>query len=316
MKKIYLLSNGFDYSKMVSSASGPEQAERNGWETDSLSNVSDHLEKWILIDNRLTEKECKRVPEVVQKHRSTPFCFVVIDPYEEWCRDHWYYRLLFRLAGEENVFFLSKYTPDEVVEDIRRQSGADKMVVLPYPYPREQEVSTPWEVKDAKVFFSGNQNANVYPYRHKFNNVSRYWPFANSKVSKLEHPGYPDIGENKKHNIVGKKYVKEISNHQFMFISPSRCHLEFLKYGECAAAGSVPVGVPPEGFTPEMRAPFVELDFTNYLSLIRSMHALFAMSEEERASRAKEYRQAMKKYRSVDRINEKLNSFIKKVWST
>ena len=300
---------------MISPAAGPEQARRNEWETDFLSNVSDHLGKWILIDNRLTEKECEHVFEIVETHRSTAFCFAVIDPYEEWCRDHWYYQLLFSVAGKENVFFLSKYTPDEVVEDIRRQAGTDKMVVVPYPYPRKQEATTSWEVKDDKIFFSGNQDANVYPYRYKFNNVAKYWPFAYDKVAELEHPGYPDIGHEKKHDIIGKEYVEEISHYQFMFVSPSRCHLEFLKYGECAAAGSVPIGVAPNTFNEAMAEPFVELNFDSYFQLIRSIHRLSGMGKKEREERAVAYREAMKKYRSPDRLNERLDAFIDTVWS-
>lgn len=315
MDKVYLISNAFDYSKTIAPDVGPEQAERNGWKVDSLSNISDHLEKWILIDNRLTEKECNRVPEIIDRHRSTPFCFAIVDPYEEWCRDHWYYQLLFSVAGRKNVFFLSKYIPDEVVEDIRHQAGADKMVVVPYPYPRKQEAATLWTDKDNKIFFSGNQNADVYPYRYKFNNVARYWPFAYDKVSELEHPGYPDIGREKKHDIVGKEYVKKISHYQFMFVSPSRCHLEFLKYGECAAAGSVPVGVVPNTFNEAMAEPFVELNFGSYFQLVRSIHRLFDMSEKEREDRAVAYREAMKKYRSPDRLNERLDDFIDTVWN-
>lgn len=315
MQRIYLLSDEFDYSRMISSAAGPDQAERNRWEIDYWSNVSDHLDKWIIVDNRLTEPECEQAPEIIARHPDTPFCFAVIDPYEEWCRDHWYYRLLFRVAGEENVFYLSKYNPEEVVEEIRQRAGREKMAVVPYPYPSQQEVSTPWSERKNKIFFSGNQDAEVYPYRYRFHNVAKYWPPAHWSVSELEHPGYPDIGHEKKHDVVGERYVKKISRHQFMFISPSRCRLEFLKYGECAASGSVPVGVVPNTFNEAMAEPFVELDFSSYFRLIRSIHRLFDMSEEERVNRAGIYREAVKKYRAPDRLNERLNEFIDTVWN-
>lgn len=314
MKKVYLVSDNFDYNKTIAPDVGPEQAKRNEWKTDYLSNYSNHVGEWIIVDNRLTGEELSKVAKIVKEYRKNPFQFVIVDPFEEWCRGYSYYQFLFEICNKKNVFFLSKYTPDEVAEDVRQRAGYDKMVVVPYPYPEMQEVHISWSDKKDKIFFSGNQDANVYPYRHKFGNASKYWPPARSRVSKLQHPGYPDDGQEKKHNVTGDKYVERIAHHQFMFISPSRCHLEFLKYGECAAAGSVPVGAVPDGFNEAMANPFVELDFSSYFRLIRSIHRLFDMSEEERVDRAEAYREAVKKYRSPDRLNRRLDDFIEAVW--
>ncbi len=58
----------------------------------------------------------------------------------------------------------------------------------------------------------------------------------------LEHPGYPNIGEQLRHNLIFDKFVKFIGGYKYFFVDPSRADLEFLKYTECAYAGCLPVG--------------------------------------------------------------------------
>jgi len=316
MEKVYLLSDDFDYSQMISPAAGPPQAKRYRWETDRLNHLGEHQGRWVLIDHRLTESECRRMPELVRKYPDTPFCFSIVDPYYEWCSDHWYYKMLFEVGGAENVFYLSKYEPSEVVKDLRDEVGPERMVVLHYAYPTAQEVNRDWAQKKEEIVFSGNLHTDVYPYRQKFRNVKTYYPLFWGIVSTLDHPGYSDIGESQNHEIVGDKYVRFLSRHQFMFVSPSRCHLEFLKYGECAAAGCLPVGKSPSGFNAELREPFVELDFDGYVSLIRSINRVFAMPEDERQERAASFRSAMKKFRGPERLNRVLDNFARDAWTS
>jgi hypothetical protein len=314
MEKAYFLSENFDYSKTISPATGPAHAERNNWKIKSIKDVWKKEEEFKIIDNRLSSEECEKIKKEI-KYYKNPVCFVIVDPYKEWCEEEAYYKMLYEIAKKENVFFLSKYEPKEVTEEIEKLGGEKKMIVYPYAYNDDKEFEKKWKNKRSKIFFSGNQHRNVYPYRYMFENVRKYWLPLSNNIDKLDHPGYPDIGEEKKHDIVGRKYIEEISEHQFMFISPSRCRLEFLKYGECAKAGTVPVGMPPAGFTPEMRDPFFELDFSSYPALIRSTHALFNMSMREKRDRVTEYRRAMRKYRSPDQLNRKLDAFIDRVWS-
>jgi hypothetical protein len=307
MEKVYFLSEDFDYSKKIVPDTGPEQAERNGWKKESIDNLGNYNSCWKIVDNRISKRECKIVKKVIKEKESKVF-LVVVDPYREWCEGEEYYKMMYEMAGE--AYFLSKYEPSEISAEIKEIAGEERFIVIPYSYNEEREVKIDWSKKREEIFFSGNQDKKVYPYRHMFNMTRKYWFPLYGRVKKLEHPGYPDIGEDRKHDVIGERYIEKISRHQFMFISPSRCRLEFLKYGECAAAGSVPVGMPPDGFTSEMRDPFVELDFSSYPALIRSTHALFEMSEEERSRRATEFRRVMKKYRSPDRLNKKLDAFI------
>jgi hypothetical protein len=314
MEKAYFLSETFDYSETISPATGPAHAERNGWRIKSIKEVWEKEKEFKIIDNRISSEECEKIKKEIKDH-NRPVCFVIVDPYREWCEGQPYYEMLYEIAEKANVFFMSKYEPKDITKEIEKIGGKEKMIVYPYAYNDKKELNTEWENKKPQIFFSGNQHRDVYPYRYMFEKINKYWIPLNKNIDKLDHPGYPDIGEDKKHDIVGRKYIEEISEHQFMFISPSRCRLEFLKYGECAKAGTVPVGMPPAGFTPEMRDPFVELDFSSYPSLIRSTHALFNMSMREKRNRVTKYRRAMKKYRSPDQLNKKLNAFVDRVWS-
>ena len=126
----------------------------------------------------------------------------------------------------------------------------------------------------------------------------------------LEHPGYPDIGHEQKHEQIGARYVKHLARYAFMFVSPSRCRLEFLKYGECAAAGCVPLGVLPRGFPRAAAEAFVELDFSSTFRLERSVRRALQMPADEVRDRARAYRAALRTARDAAALNETLDAFL------
>ena len=250
MQKQYLISSDLDYSRSISPAAGPVYAERMGWPVLHFDDVFGDegivgvSEAWTVVDNRLSERECELLVAAIEANPEPPFVLKVVDPYYEWCRDHWYYRMLFAVARRPNVYFLSPYVPAEVVADLDRASGGGRLAVIPYAYPADVEQPAGGDRKPS-VIFSGSQHRAVYPFRYQFGRLTKWWPRVGRRVDVLEHPGYPDIGQEQKHEKIGARYIEYLSRYAFMFVSPSRCRLEFLKYGECAAAGCVPMGVPP-----------------------------------------------------------------------
>ncbi|MEP0548299.1 MAG: hypothetical protein ABJF88_15285 [Rhodothermales bacterium] len=315
MKKQYVISSDLDYSQSISPAAGPVYAERMGWPVLSFDEAFGSefeilcSEGWTVVDNRLSERECEILTASIEANPEMPFVLKAIDPYYEWCRDHWYYRMLFAVARRPNVYFLSPYVPAEVVADLDRASGGDRLVVVPYAYPADVEQPAGGGRKQ-QVIFSGNQLRTVYPFRYQFDRIATWWPPLGRHVDVLEHPGYPDIGEEQKHEQIGARYIEHLARYAFMFVSPSRCRLEFLKYGECAAAGCVPIGVLPRGFPADATEAFVQLDFDNVFRLERSTRRAIQTPADEIEARARAYRDAMRSRRSASVLNEQLDAFL------
>lgn len=315
MQKRYLISSDMDYSKSISPAAGPVYAGRMGWSALRFDDVIGAKAKeadpkgWTVVDNRLSERECELLVAAIEANPEEPFVLKVIDPYYEWCRDHWYYRMLFAVARRPNVWFLSPYVPDELVADLDRASGGDRLVVIPYAYPLDVEQPLGGNRKPS-VIFSGNQHRAVYPFRYQFAQLAKWWPPVRRRVEVLEHPGYPDIGQEQKHEQIGARYVEHLAQYAFMFVSPSRCRLEFLKYGECAAAGCLPLGALPNGLPAEAVEPFVELDFDGTFRLERSTRLALQMPADEVEARAAAYRAAMRTHRDPAVLNKALDAFL------
>ena len=315
MSMIYVLSSDLDYRQSISPAAGPVYAERMGWPTLRFDDVFGsggeviETEGWMVVDNRLSERECEILEDAIAANPEALFLLKVIDPYYEWCRDHWYYRMLFAVALRPNVWFLSPYVPAELVADLDRASGGHRLVVVPYPYPADVEQPAAGD-RTPSVIFSGNQHRAVYPFRYQFGRLATWWPPVGRRVDVLEHPGYPDIGQEQKHQTVGARYAEHLARYAFMFISPSRCRLEFLKYGECAAAGCVPLGALPRGLPVEAVEAFVELDFGNAFRLERSVRRALQMTSDEARDRASRYRDAMRSHRDAAVLNELLDAFL------
>ena len=314
VQKRYLLSSDFDYDRSISPAAGPVYAGRMGWPTVWFDEVIGRgavadVAGWTIVDNRLSERECDLLVEAIEANPKVPFLLKVIDPYYEWCRDHWYYRMLFTVARRPNVWFLSPYEPDELVADLDRASGGDRLVVVPYAYPSDVEQPAGGDRKPS-VIFSGNQHRDAYPFRYQFGRLAKWWPPVGRRVEVLEHPGYPDIGQKQKHQQIGSRYVEHLARYAFMFVSPSRCRLEFLKYGECAAAGCMPLGVLPRGFPQAAAEALVELDYSSTFRLERSIRHALQMPSDEVEARAASYRSAMKMSRNPALLNRKLDAFL------
>ncbi len=310
MDKIFILSKEFDYAKMITYDAGPNYALGMGWQSDYLDNISLYQNSIVIIDNRITEPECFKLEKYIESNKTIFFLCKVTDPFEEWCRNHYYYKFLFRIKNLINVFFLTTYIPQEVVKDLEVSSLGKKMIFIPYPFNDNFNIKDNLTNRTKKILFSGNQDRFVYPYRYQFIKKVKFNPCLNNKIHILQHPGYPDISQKLVHDIIGNKYIEYLSKYTFMFISPSRCGLEFLKYSECAYARCVPVGKAPLSFSPKLKESFLEIDFDN---LYQSIRYIFSIPVSELEDISKNYYLTFQKERNPELLNSLLDEFLDEV---
>ncbi|MBI4783114.1 MAG: hypothetical protein HY785_17605 [Oscillatoriophycideae cyanobacterium NC_groundwater_1537_Pr4_S-0.65um_50_18] len=310
MQKILLLSKAFDYANVITIDVGSGYARSMGWSYDDLTQINSHQDKINIIDNRITESECCFLEEYIVSHPDVFFLLKVIDPFKEWCQNHWYYRFLFRVKDRRNVYFLSTYLPAELVQELNEATGGEKMVCIPYAFNDTHAVDPRLSNRTHQIIFSGNQDRYVYPYRYQFSQSVRRNVFLWNKVHFLKHPGYPDIHQKLLHSFIGEKYVEYLAQFKFMFISPSRCGLEFLKYSECAYARCVPVGKLPLSFDSPLKDLFLELDFDN---LARSLKRVFSMPLAELEDLADKYYFHLSRERNPALLNAQLDHFLEGV---
>lgn len=303
---IFVLSDRCDHSKILVPDSGPDYAEAMGYETRQLKDCDWRKEHVWIIDIRLEEDEFAVVDRAIRQHPRTVFLLRAIDPYFEDVLRHINTRFLFRHLGSANAGYLSGYHPEEagaLLAEGCRDSG--KFFVCPNAYDerRELPLDDAWFQRTRKIAFCGAQNPKLYIYRafflRKMKTDIRWW----GKVATLPHPGYADIGQKPKHNIKGDAFIEWMALHQTCFLCPGRCHLEFIKYRECAYAGCAPVGVAPKTMSEEVARQITPLDWIDYT---RKRDTLLKMPAKEIYERAKAYRAGFARDRGPALLREKL----------
>ncbi|RYZ48609.1 MAG: hypothetical protein EOP49_18275, partial [Sphingobacteriales bacterium] len=234
---VYLVSGALDYTLLICPDAGPAYAQSFGWKHDSFGRITFYLnrEYVLFIDTRLNAEEYECLYSYIVANPETEFVLTVTDPCFEQCIDKPLYKLLFRCVHLANVRILSRYQPAELLQFLYNLVGEQRMLTLNYPYilNKENEMSSK---RKHRIVLSGALGRTVYPERYVFwRTVSRsVWRL---KVDVLSHPGYPDVGMELAHNIFDDSYIRHLAGYHFMFIGPSRCDLELLKYTECAYAG-------------------------------------------------------------------------------
>jgi hypothetical protein len=193
------------------------------------------------------------------------------------------------------------------VKELTEAVDARRWVFLPYPFHEPRPVEFDPSTRRRRLLFSGAVDERIYPYRHAVRRKIRFSLRFRPRVAILPHPGYTDIGQRRVHSIVGEDYVAHASGFVFMFVEPGRDGLEFLRYGECAAARCVPVGKPPLSFSDDMRAPVLDLSLERFADDFRRV---FATDDSELSARSAEYHTAMKKHRDPAVLNRRLDEFL------
>jgi hypothetical protein len=264
----------------------------------------------LLIDNNLTAGEVGIVQEVIERQQA-PVLLKVVDPY--WVRGNYgrhksaYAALVETHCRMTNVAILSPYQPSEWLKMVAEKFNP-KLLVLPYPYVAEAEQPlelTSFSARLDRALLSGALSGRKYPRRARVYRLRYLLPRYRRNFDLLEHPGYPNLGEARRHNLIFDDFVKFISGYKYFFVDPSRADLEFLKYTECAYAGCLPVGTPAASLP--AAAQQLVLETSRFL---RSMRQPAASRNRGHFEAALAYRAIMSKSRNSGEIRARLESFV------
>jgi len=279
---------------------GPAYAKSLLLPYSGVTSLREHASRDVLIiDNNLTAGEVGIVQEVIERQQA-PVLLKVVDPY--WVRGNYgrhksaYAALVETHSCLPNVAILSPYQPSEWLKMVVEKFNP-KLLVLPYPYVAEAE--RPLEITSFsgrldRALLSGALSSRKYPRRAMVYRLRYILPRYRRNFDLLEHPGYPNIGEALRHNLIFDDFIKFISGYKYFFVDPSRANLEFLKYTECAYAGCVPVGAPAGSLPAAAQQQIMET-----ARFLKSMR-------QPAASRNRGHFEAALAYRAV--ISESLNS--------
>ncbi len=264
----------------------------------------------FIFDTMIQEHECSNITNTINRFKDSLFFFKIIDPYYEYERDKYFFKLLFKLAKLNNVYFITNLSPQELTQELYSYTDSKKMLFLPYPYQVAKEI--PCKLLDFtkrinKISYSGAVNSLIYPNRSIFLKNWKYNPFLWNKIEMLKHPSYLDKTNVQNHDIIGNKYLEFLSQYQIMYLDSSRSKLEFVKFTECAYAHCMPFGQVPISFNEPIKDYFKEID---YLKIYNSIKSIFRLTVEERFKISLGYRNIMKQERSVIKLQNSLYSFI------
>jgi hypothetical protein len=264
----------------------------------------------VIIDNNLTEDEAMLVRKFMERQQA-PVLLKVVDPY--WVRGNHgrrkttYSALVETHCRLPNVAILSPYEPSEWLKMVVDKFHP-KLLVLPYPYVAEAERPLDFEGFSARLdraVLTGALSGRKYPRRAMVRRLRHILPGYRRNFDLLPHPGYPNLGEPRRHNLIFDNFVKFISGYKYFFVDPSRADLEFLKYTECAYAGCVPVGQPAASL-PEAARQLV-METSRFLKLMREPAA---SRDPVHFEAALAYRAVMSKSRKSEELRLRLEAFV------
>src|SRR5271156_36754 len=158
----------------------------------------------LLIDNNLTAGEVGIVQEVIERQQA-PVLLKVVDPY--WVRGNYgrhksaYAALVETHCRVPNVAILSPYQPSEWLKMVVDKFNP-KLLVLPYPYVTEAERPLAFEDFSGRLdraILTGARSSRKYPRRAMVSRLRYVLPRYRKNFDVLEHPGYPSLGEARRH---------------------------------------------------------------------------------------------------------------------
>ena len=264
----------------------------------------------VIVDNTLSDGEVSTVREFIERQDS-PVLLKVVDPY--WVRGNYgkhksaYAALVETHCSRPNVAILSPYEPSEWLKMVVEKFNP-KLLVLPYPYVANAErplEPQSFSARRDRAILTGALSGRKYPRRARVHRLRYLLPSYRRNFDLLAHPGYPNLGEARRHNLIFDDFVKFISGYKYFFVDPSRANLEFLKYTECAYAGCLPVGTPAASLP--AAAQQLVLETSRFLKSMRQPAAARTRGHFEAAL---EYRTVMSKSRNSAEIRVRLESFV------
>jgi len=236
---LYLLSNHYNYAKMICDDAGPGYAVSRNWNTAQI-NSNLPSDKILVVDNRISSSDFTILDEIINLNNHT-ILFRIGDGMKETI-DNENIQYLLSIKPNKNIFFYSTYSEDFIQTILKQKHGFNKVFSLPYPYDAKNEKEINLGTRKHKIIVSGSLAAASYPLRWYFHSNTYHKIWALRKVKYLKHPGYPDIGQMLQHPTIRTDYINYLTQFKFMLVTPSKFDYELLKFRECAYAGCCLVG--------------------------------------------------------------------------
>ena len=295
MEIVYFHSDSHDYASAIYPGVGPAFAKPLGWRTVPISQLAQVPHDVAVIDQRLEADDVTALRTHLAKPHA-PLFFRVSDsdmPTEQEPN----VRFIFACADLDGVHYAPTYGLAGPLLAFSKTLKRSRLAHLPYSYDAAREVDVPMSERLRLLFISGASHASLYPRRAQLRRRLRWNPLLWGHVHDLAHPGYPDGGRPLRHGIVRDRFVLHAAQFTHFFVEGSRHESEFMKFLECAYAGSVPVGVPAATMSAEAAACFRPWQPT-----ARGIKADLQAPEAELMERAAAYRTAMKALRDPQRV--------------
>ena len=312
MQLRFICGENATFASLIARDAGAPYAKSLLLPSSGVSSLCEHASgrEAVIIDNNLTEDEAGQVQKFIERQEA-PVLLKVVDPY--WVRGNYgkhkttYSALVETHCRLPNVAILSPYEPSEWLKMVVEKFNP-KLLVLPYPYLLEAERPLDFEGYSARLdraILTGALSGRKYPRRALVYRLRYLLPGYRRNFDLLPHPGYPNLGEPRRHNLIFDDFVKFIGGYKYFFVDPSRADLEFLKYTECAYAGCVPVGQPAASLPAAARQLVMET--SRFLKLMREPAAA---RDPVHFEAALAYRAIMSKSRKSEDLRLRLEAFV------
>ena len=201
-------------------------------------------------------------------------------------------RYIFKQADAPGVHYVSIYDPEGPLQAFVASLRRSKVLRLPFPYDSSREIERGFGERRRRVFLSGARGRGYYPLRNALHRRRRFDPVLRFAISELRHPGYADAGGRLRHQLIFEAFIAHAAQFSHFFLCGSRYRVEFMKFVECAYAGSVPIGEPPKSLEPAVADCFIR-----YSGQARDLLQALVADRHEMEARAAAYRATLRRLR-------------------
>jgi hypothetical protein len=301
MKIVYFISREYPYDTAIYSGVGPRYARMFGWPTAPIDEIAAAECDVAIIDNRTLEKDRRAIDRFLSGGAPRfPIMFKLSDP-EMPRQSNASARYVLGKQDVPGVHYVSIYDPAGPLRDFAASLTRSKVLRLPFPYDGSQDVERGFADRRRRVFLSGGYGRDLYPLRTKLRRQRLFNPLARWLVHDLAHPGYPENAKKPRHTIMFDRYIAYAAQFTHFFLCPSRYRVELMKFVECANAGSVPIGEPPDSLKDHVGHCFIA-----YSGRAAELRRAVGADTQDMQARAAEYRRIMRALRDPARLTASL----------
>ena len=305
MKIVYFVSSKYPYETAIYPGVGPRYARMFGWPIGTFEQMAETDCDIGVIDNRTLPGDHPLIEAfLAQSTRRFPIFFKLSDP-DMPTYTHATARYAFEKKDAAGVHYLSIYDLEGPLREFAQTLKRSRILHLPFPYDRTREIDMRFDGRRRRVFLSGAYGRELYPLRSLLRRQRRKNPLLRLAVSNLPHPGYPESGKPRRHEITFERFIGHAAQFTHFFLCSSRYRVELMKFSECAYAGCVPIGEASNSLRNEVGDCFVTYSGRAF-QLLKEVTG----DRDAMLKRATEYRRIMRVLRDPARLIAKFEKEI------